>query len=63
MKLAPFESCAYSWDQSLVREWGIVIGQVSVTCLFDQPEVGVLCLAAHQSHLIRTGEAWLRGKE
>lgn len=36
MKLAPFESCAYSWDQSLVREWDTVIGQVSVTCLFDR---------------------------
>lgn len=63
MRLAPLKSCAYSWDQSLAREWGIVTGQVSIMCLFNQPEAEVLCLAAHWSQLIRTGEARLAEKK
>lgn len=63
MRLAPLKSCAYSWDQSLARQWGIVIGQVSITCLFNQPEAEVLCLAAHWSQLNRTGEAPLTEKK
>ena len=38
-------------------------GQVSVLCLFNQPEAEVLCLVAHWSQLIRTGEAGLRGEK